>query len=122
MAESFQSKITRWAYNFHPVYRRTGAKIIYIDDSWRELRIAIPLKFRTRNYYGTISGICMFGGVDPIYMVMLIKLLGPGYVVWDKRAAIDFKRPGKRTLTARFVVDESELAHIRKQPESAAEP
>ncbi len=114
MAESLKTRIHRWMYNFYPVYRRTGARIVYIDDSWKEIRIALPLRFWTRNYYGTISGISMFGAVDPIYMVMLIKLLGPEYVVWDKEATIYFKSPGKTTLTARFLIEDRELALIRK--------
>lgn len=118
MPESFKTRIKRWGYNFYPVYRRTGARITYIDDSWKELRIALPLRVWTRNYYGTISGISMFGAVDPMYMVMLIKLLGPEYMVWDKEAAIYFKKPGKTKLTARFLVDDIELNLIRKTLES----
>ena len=60
----------------------------------------------------------MFGAVDPIYMVMLIKRLGPEYVVWDKKAVIYFKRPGKTRLTARFLVDDNELDLIRNTLES----
>jgi hypothetical protein len=55
----------------------------------------------------------MYGAVDPIYMVMLIQALGPGYVVWDKAASIRFRRPGRTTLHARFVVDDAELDTIR---------
>lgn len=33
MPESIKTRIRRWMYNFYPVYRRTGARIIYIDDS-----------------------------------------------------------------------------------------
>jgi hypothetical protein len=118
MPESIQTKLTRWIYNFHPVYRRTGARIDYIDRSWKEIRISIPLRISTRNYYGTISGICMFGGVDPIYMVMLIKLLGPRYVVWDKEATIRFIKPGRTKLFAAFKIDDTELDSIRKTLEA----
>ncbi len=120
MPESIKTRIKRWMYNFYPVYRRTGARIVYIDDSWREVRVSLPLRIWTRNYYGTISGISMFGAVDPIYMVMLIKLLGPDYMVWDKEAAIYFKKPGKTRLTARFLLDDIELNLIRKTLESEA--
>lgn len=118
MPESITTRITRWMYNFYPVYRRTGARIIYIGESWKEVRIALPLRFWTRNYYGTISGISMFGAADPIYMVMLIKLLGPEYVVWDKKATIYFKKPGKTLLTARFLINDTELDLIRNRLES----
>lgn len=45
---------------------------------------------------------------------MLIKILGPGYVVWDKAATIRFQKPGRGTLYARFVVLEEETATIRR--------
>jgi hypothetical protein len=69
--------------------------------------------WRTRNYVGTIFGGSMYSAVDPIYMVMLIRRLGKDYVVWDKAASIKFKRPGRETLHARFVVTDGELAAIR---------
>ncbi len=57
----------------------------------------------------------MYGAVDPVYMVMLIKLLGPGYTVWDKAAAIRFRRPGRSTLQAVFAIDAGTVAAIRDE-------
>ena len=119
MSESFLTRLKRFAYNFYPVYRRTGARMTYIDDTWKEVRISIPLRLSTRNTMGSISGISMFGGVDPIYMVMLDKLMGPDFVVWDKSATIRFKRPGRSTLSARFRIEDSELEAIRTALETA---
>jgi acyl-coenzyme A thioesterase PaaI-like protein len=113
MAESLRSRMTRLAFNFFPAYRGTGARITYIAQDWREIRIRLPLSLRTRNYVGTIFGGSMYGAVDPIYMVMLIQNLGPEYVVWDKSASIRFRRPGRTTLYARFAIDEAELGAIR---------
>jgi len=59
------------------------------------VRIRLPLIWRTRNYVGTIFGGSLYGAVDPIYMIMLIKALGPDYIVWDKAATIRFLRPGR---------------------------
>jgi acyl-coenzyme A thioesterase PaaI-like protein len=113
MPESITTKLTRWGFNFFPAYRATGARITYISHDWRQVRIKLPLSWRTRNYVGTIFGGSMYGSVDPIYMVMLIKILGKGYVVWDKAATIQFKRPGKRTLYAAFDLTEEEIEEIR---------
>ncbi len=52
-------------------------------------------------------------------MVMLIHLLGPGYVVWDKAASIRFRRPGRTTLHARFRVEPATLDEIRRELEAA---
>lgn len=118
MAESVRSKLLRWRFNWFPAYRGTGARLTYIDRSWREVHVRLPLSWRTRNYVGTIFGGSMYGAVDPVYMIMLIKLLGPGYVVWDKAATIRFRQPGRRTLHATFRLEEEELDAIRSALES----
>jgi acyl-coenzyme A thioesterase PaaI-like protein len=103
----------RWKFNIFPAYRGTGGRVKYISADFREVRIALPLSFRTRNYVGTIFGGSMYAAVDPIYMIMLIHNLGRGYVVWDKAASIRFRKPGRTTLHATFRLDESELEEIR---------
>ncbi|HEY3172155.1 MAG TPA: DUF4442 domain-containing protein [Thermoanaerobaculia bacterium] len=108
----------RWGFNFFPAYRGTGARITYISGDFRELRVQLRLNWRTRNYVGTIFGGSLYGAVDPHYMIMLIKILGPGYVVWDKAATIRFKKPGRGTLYARFVIEEEEIATIRRMLET----
>ena len=113
MPESFQSLLRRWAFNLFPAYRRTGARITYLSDDWHEARIRLPLRWTTRNYVGTIFGGSMYAAVDPIYMVLLIRLLGPDYVVWDKAATIRFLRPGRTSLTATFRIGGDELGAIR---------
>jgi acyl-coenzyme A thioesterase PaaI-like protein len=114
MEESFRSRGMRWAFNFFPAFRGSGGRVTYIASDWSEVRIKLPLNWRTRNYVGTIFGGSIYGCVDPFYMVMLINLLGPEYIVWDKAATVRFKKPGRSTLTARFVVTDEEVGAIRK--------
>lgn len=104
----------RWGFNLFPAYRGTGARITYIAADWREVRVRLPLSWRTRNYVGTIFGGSLYGAVDPLYMIMLIKLLGAGYTVWDKAATIRFRKPGRSTLFARFLLEEAEIREIRR--------
>jgi acyl-coenzyme A thioesterase PaaI-like protein len=113
VTESVRTKLQRWGFNLFPAYRATGARIVYIDRDFREVRVKLPLSWRTRNYVGTIFGGSMYGAVDPVYMIMLIKRLGPGYVVWDKSASIRFRRPGRDTLHATFLLEDTELEAIR---------
>ena len=113
MPESLATRRMRWWWNFFPAYRGTGGRVTYIASDYREVRVRLPLNWRTRNYVGTIFGGSLYGAVDPIYMIMLIKILGPEYVVWDKAATIRFLKPGRSTLTARFLVTEDESEAIR---------
>lgn len=114
MPESFKSRRHRWGFNLFPAYRGTGGRVIYISDDFREVRVKIPLNWRTRNYVGTIYGGSIYGAVDPIYMLMLIKILGPSYTVWDKAAKIRFKKPGRETLFVDFNLHEEEIDEIRR--------
>ena len=108
----------RWGFNFFPAFRGTGARVTYIADDYREVRVELPLSWRTRNYVGTIFGGSLYGAVDPHYMIMLIHILGPGYTVWDKAATIRFRKPGRGTLYARFFLEEEEIATIRRLTET----
>jgi len=114
MTDSFKSRLMRWRFNLSPVYRRTGARITYISSDLREVRVKLPLNWKTRNYVGTIFGGSMYAAVDPLYMVMLINILGPEYIVWDKAASIKFKQPGRSTLRAEINISKAETDYIRK--------
>lgn len=103
----------RWKFNLFPAYRGTGGRVTYIADDFKELRVKLPLSLRTRNAVGTIYGGSMYGAVDPMYMIMLMRLLGREYLVWDKSASIRFRKPGRNTLYATFRIDETELDAIR---------
>jgi acyl-coenzyme A thioesterase PaaI-like protein len=107
------NKFRCWSLYFFACYRGTGGRPQYIAEDWSEVRLDLPLSWRTRNYVGTIFGGSIYSAVDPIYMIMLIRRLGTDYVVWDKAASIQFKKPGRETLHARFVVTDEELAVIR---------
>jgi acyl-coenzyme A thioesterase PaaI-like protein len=114
MPESWKTRLFRWGFNFFPAFRGTGGRVTYIAHDWSEVRVKLPLNWRTRNYVGSIFGGSIYGAVDPHFMIMLIKRLGPDYIVWDKAAAVRFKRPGRSTLFARFLVPDAEVAAIRE--------
>ena len=113
MTESFESRLLRWKFNLFPAYRGSGARVTYIAADFREVKIKLPLTWRSRNAVGTIFGGSMYAAVDPIYMIMLMHCLGRDYVVWDKTASIRFRKPGRSTLFATFHLDDAELDAIR---------
>jgi len=113
--ESFQSRLLRWRFNLFPAYRGSGARVTYIAGDFREIRVKLPLSWRTRNYVGTIFGGSLYASIDPMYMIMLIQILGPAYIVWDKAASIRFRKPGRTTLFATFQLGDAELDEIRNQ-------
>ena len=118
LRNAIANKLRCWSFNRIPCYRGTGGRLTYVAPDWSEVRIELPLSRRTRNYVGTIFGGSLYGAMDPIYMIMLIHRLGPDYVVWDKAASIQFKKPGRSTLRARFEISDEELRAIRASLET----
>ncbi|TYL36023.1 DUF4442 domain-containing protein [Natronococcus pandeyae] len=115
MFASLRSRLYRIGFNLFPAYRRTGGRVTYISPDWQEVRVKLPLNWRTRNYVGTTFGGSMYAAVDPFYMMMLLNTLGDEYVVWDKEAEIRFKRPGKETLYATFTLTDEEIDAIEAE-------
>jgi acyl-coenzyme A thioesterase PaaI-like protein len=111
--ESLRSRLLRHGFNFLPAYRGTGARVDHIGADWRFVRIRLPLNWRTRNAVGTIFGGSLYGAIDPVYMMMLRRVLGDGFTVWDKSAALEFIEPGRDTLYAEFELPVAEIDAIR---------
>lgn len=112
-------RITRMVFNLWPCIRGTGGRVTYIAPDWSELRVKLPLNWRTRNYVGTIFGGSLYAAVDPYLMLMLIERLGREYVVWDKAASTRFRKPGTTTLRATFSVSDDDVADIKAAVEEA---
>jgi acyl-coenzyme A thioesterase PaaI-like protein len=119
LAAAISNRLRCWSFQLFACYRGTGGRLTYVAPDWSEVRVEIPLSWRTRNYVGTIFGGSLYATVEPIYMVMLIHRLGPDFTVWDKAASIQFKKPGRETLRARFLVPDEELAAIRTALETS---
>ena len=120
MAESFQTRLSRWGFNFFPAFRRTGGRLIYVAADWREVRVRLRFSRATRNYVGTMFGGSLYASTDGVRAVMLMKLLGPGFIVWDKAATIRFWKPCRTAVHATFAISEQETETIRQR--LAAEP
>lgn len=101
--------------NIWSPFRGAGIKIEYISPDIREVRVGMKLQWFNQNYVGTHFGGSMYAMTDPFYMLILIKNLGSGYIVWDKAATIEFKKPGKGKITAHFIFPEEEIAAIKQQ-------
>ena len=116
--ESIKSKIRKFRVNFFPTYRRTGGRICFLSNDWKEVHIKLGLNWTTRNYVGSVFGGCLFGALDPIYMIQLFHILGKEYVVWDKSATIKFIKPVKKTVFARFLITNELIDEIKAKIEN----
>jgi len=56
MLEAVRARLYRIGFNIFPAYRGTGARVTHIAPDWTEVRVKLPLNWRTKNYVGTIFG------------------------------------------------------------------
>lgn len=99
--------------NWWPPLLAAGIKIESIAPDYRTIDVILKMHWYNKNYVGTHFGGSIFAMTDPFYMLMLIENLGNDYIVWDKAASIDFKKPGMGTLHAHFVMSEETLQTVR---------
>lgn len=101
--------------NFYPPYLGAGVRIAEADDDFRYVRVEMPLRFYNRNYVGTHFGGSLYSMCDPFYMLMLLKNLGDDYLVWDRAASIEFKKPGRGKVVAEFTLSDERIDEIRRR-------
>ena len=113
-----KSRKLRRRINFYPPYLGASVRVTHIAEDFRRIEVEMPLRFYNRNYVGTHFGGSLYSMCDPFYMLMLINILGPEYIVWDKAANIRFKKPGKGVMKAIFELTEEKIAEIRAAAET----
>lgn len=121
---SLQKKAFRWidenldkTLSLYPPYLGAGVKVREISDDYRYIRVEMPLRPYNRNYVGTHFGGSLYSMCDPFYMLMLMKNLGPDYIVWDRAAYVEFKKPGRGLVVAEFHLSQERIDEIRKAAE-----
>ena len=107
------AQIYKYGFNWSPMYRRSTGKVIEVSDDLFYVKIKIPLSIKNRNFVGSIFGGSLFSATDPIYMIQLMNILKDDYIVWDKNATINYKRPAKETVYTEFIFSEKEIVNIK---------
>ena len=100
-------------FNFYPPLLGAGIRISRIQPDWKALDVEMKLRWWNANYVGTHYGGSLYSMTDPFLMVMLIHILGPNYIVWDKAASIRFRRPGRGAVFVKFRISDEQIAEIR---------
>src|SRR5262245_26670599 len=99
----------RWLLRLYPPFRGAGIRITHMSEDLREIDVEMKLHWWNVNAVGTHYGGSLYSMADPFYMLMLLRNLGPAYIVWDKLASIRFRKPGKGTVRAEFRLSQSQL-------------
>jgi hypothetical protein len=103
--------------NIWPPLAAAGIHVRWGTDI-KSVDVEMKLRWWNRNFVGTHYGGSLYSMTDPFYMLMLIKNLGPDYIVWDKAASIRFRKPGKGKVRAEFRLTDHQLDEIRERLKS----
>jgi acyl-coenzyme A thioesterase PaaI-like protein len=115
METTMNLRIFKLGTSLWPPFLGAGIRVKHIASDFREVVVSMKLRWYNRNYVGTHFGGSLAAMTDPFYMFMLIHILGSEYTVWDKTSTIDFIAPGRGTVTARFRLNDDQIAEIKDE-------
>lgn len=75
----------------------------------------MKLRWYNRNVYGTHYGGSLYSMCDPFFVFAAYSYFGDDYILWDKSASIEFKRPGKGTVQALFEISDERLIEMKSE-------
>lgn len=108
---TFRQRLLEKLINFYPPLMGAGIRSRSINE--RTIEVEMKLNIFNRNIVGVHFGGSLYAMCDPWFMLILMRLLGEEYIVWDKAASIQFKRPGRGTVKARFHISQECEDQIR---------
>jgi acyl-coenzyme A thioesterase PaaI-like protein len=104
---------------FWPPYVGAGISVVHVAKDLSVLEVEMKLTPFNRNFVGTQFGGSLYAMCDPFFMLMIMMSLGDDYVVWDKSATIEFLKPGRGRVRARFEVPPALLARLKQETDAA---
>jgi acyl-coenzyme A thioesterase PaaI-like protein len=99
--------------NLYPPFLGAGIRVSYPKGDAHTIVVRLGLHWWNKNLFGTQFGGSLYAMADPFFVFVVMKNLGPGYLVLDKAAQIEFLRPGRGRATATFHVPPEQIAEIR---------
>jgi acyl-coenzyme A thioesterase PaaI-like protein len=111
--------LKRWLNRWSP-FQGSGIRIRRISPDFLEVDVEMVHCQWNTNRTETHFGGSLFAMTDGMYTMILMESLGPDYVVWDKSAAIRFRRPAKGTVRAEFRLNDEQIEEVRRAADTQA--
>jgi acyl-coenzyme A thioesterase PaaI-like protein len=109
---NFRQRWMERLINLYPPLVGAGIRSSTIDE--RTVEVEMKLTLFNVNLVGVHFGGSLYAMCDPWFMLILMRLLGKDYIVWDKAASIQFKKPGRGRVKARFHIPPERVEEIRR--------
>ena len=107
----------RLLFNVWPPFLLSGVHVTHLSDDFRRARVELRQRWYNRNYVGTHFGGSLFAMTDPFWMILMLRRLGPGHLVWDQAGEIRFEKPGRGVVVAEFDLTDAVVEEVRAAAE-----
>lgn len=118
ISSSISASALARAWSLWAPFRGAKISVDFISEDYKQVDVSMKLGIKNRNIVGTHFGGSLYSMTDPFYMVMLMKILGNEFIVWDKSANIKFKKPGKSKVRAHYRLSDEDISFILNEIES----
>ncbi|MBD7995068.1 DUF4442 domain-containing protein [Arthrobacter sp. Sa2CUA1] len=100
--------------NLWPPFAFSGIRITELPADFMSATVRLRLHWWNRNVAGVHFGGSLFAMTDPFWMMLVLRHLGAEHIVWDRAAEVDFIKPGKGDVYARFQITGEDIDRLRK--------
>lgn len=101
--------------NLYPPFFGAGIRLKSYNKKGTSYLVEMKLRWYNRNVYGTHFGGSLYAMCDPFFVFAAYSFFGDDYILWDKSASIEFKRPGKGTVQALFEISDDRLVEMKSE-------
>ncbi len=105
--------LLRHILNLWPPFLFSGVHVTRLDADYHHAQVELRMRPWNRNYVRTHFGGTLFAMTDPFWMLLVMQSLGRDFIVWDKAGEIEFVKPGRGTVHARFDLEDTVLDELR---------
>lgn len=106
--------LLRRVANLWPPLFGSGIRITRLSPDFREAEIVLRQTWLNGNRHRAHFGGSLFAMTDVGYALMIGRIMGRDYAVWDKAGEIEFVSPGRGPVRARFHLSAARVAEIRE--------
>ena len=105
--------------NWYPPFLGAGIRLKKVNEKGTSYLVEMKLRWYNRNVYGTHFGGSLYAMCDPFFVFAAYAYFGDDYILWDKSASIQFKRPGKGTVRALFEISDERLVEMKSEVDAS---
>jgi acyl-coenzyme A thioesterase PaaI-like protein len=112
---TFKQRLMISLIQIYPPILFSGIRVRRLKSELPTYETSMKLRFFNQGIRKTHFGGSLYSMTDPFFMLILMEVLGSGYNIWDQAGSIEFVKPARRKVTARFEISLNEIENLKRQ-------